>query len=92
MPVAVQSRTGPVYAMLTQPGLVKLGQISYGVYLWHYPVYRVLRAHMDWPLVVLLGSLISVMLATLSFITVERWARGLRDGKPAHGWGLHKSA
>ena len=90
--IAVLPRTGPVYAMLTQPGLVKLGQISYGVYLWHYPVYRVLRAHMDWPLVVLLGSLISVMLATLSFITIERWALGMRDRKPAQGWGLHKSA
>ena len=90
--IAVLPRTGPVYAMLTQPGLVKLGQISYGVYLWHYPVYRVLRAHMDWPLVVVLGSLISVMLATLSFITIERWALGMRDRKPAQNWGLHKSA
>ena len=69
--------------MLAQPGLVKLGQISYGVYLWHDPVYRVLRAHLDWPLVVLLGSLISVGLATLSFVSIERWARRWRD-RPAH--------
>ena len=90
--IAVQPRTGLVYDMLSQPLLVKLGQLSYGVYLWHYPVYRALRAHLDWPAVVLLGSLISVGLAALSFVTIERWARRMRDGKPREGFLQHKAA
>ncbi|WP_236903902.1 acyltransferase family protein [Comamonas serinivorans] len=83
--VAVLPRQGLVYDMLNQPLLIKLGQLSYGVYLWHYPVYRALRAHMDWPAVVLLGSAISIGLAALSFNTVERWARTQRDRAPQRG-------
>ena len=79
--LAVNQRSGLIYEMLSAPLLVKLGRISYGVYLWHYPVVRYLRAHMSWPLVVLLGFAISVALAALSFYTIERWALRLRDTK-----------
>jgi peptidoglycan/LPS O-acetylase OafA/YrhL len=80
--VAVNQRSGLVYEMLSAPLLVKLGRLSYGVYLWHYPVVRYLRAEMPWPLVVLLGFAISVGLAALSFYTIERWAMRMRDAKP----------
>ena len=42
--VAVSQGSGLVYDMLSSPMLVKLGRLSYGVYLWHYPVVRYLRA------------------------------------------------
>jgi peptidoglycan/LPS O-acetylase OafA/YrhL len=93
--IAVLPQRGLVYELLNQPLLIKLGQISYGVYLWHYPVYRALRAHMEWPLVVVLGSAISIALATLSYVTIERWGRGLRDAKPSRREGMalrHTSA
>lgn len=80
--VAVNQRSGLVYEMLSAPLLVKLGRLSYGVYLWHYPVVRYLRADLPWPLVVLLGFAISVGLAALSFYTIERWAMRMRDAKP----------
>lgn len=77
--VAVQQRSGLVYEMLTAPLLVRLGTLSYGVYLWHYPVVRYLRADFSWPVVVVLGLLISTALAAASFYTLERWAMRYRD-------------
>jgi hypothetical protein len=70
------------YAVLSHPALVKIGQLSYAIYLWHYPILRVLRAHLDWPWVVLLGGVLSVLLAQLSWVTIERWGRAWRDRKP----------
>lgn len=70
---------GLVADMLSTPMLVHLGRVSYGVYLWHYPVVRYLRAHYDWPVVVVLGTSISVGLAALSYYSIERWALRQRD-------------
>ncbi|MBS0414488.1 MAG: acyltransferase [Proteobacteria bacterium] len=81
--VAVQRQRGLIWRMLSAPALVKLGQLSYGVYLWHYPVVRWLRAELPWPWVVLLGGAISLALAALSYYTIERWALRWRDRAPA---------
>ena len=78
--IAVSKQKGALYDMLSLPSLVWLGKMSYGIYLWHYPVVRLLRAHMDWAWVVALGLPVSAALAALSFYTVERWALRLRDG------------
>jgi peptidoglycan/LPS O-acetylase OafA/YrhL len=54
--------------------LVWTGQISYGLYLWHYPVYRIMfEQGMSWPLVLFLGSAVTVICASLSFYTIEKW-------------------
>jgi peptidoglycan/LPS O-acetylase OafA/YrhL/lysophospholipase L1-like esterase len=39
---SVQPRAGPIGRLLSLPPLRGLGLISYGVYLWHWPVYLVL--------------------------------------------------
>lgn len=83
--VAAQQRSGLVYEMLSAPTLVKLGTLSYGVYLWHYPVVRYLRADFSWPVVVILTLAISTALAALSFHTIERWALRYRDRKGGQG-------
>lgn len=61
-------------ALSTRP-LVQLGVVSYGLYLWHLPVYKLL-AHQfpdwPWPLVGGLGVATSLLLATLSYRYVER--------------------
>lgn len=79
--VAVQQRAGVVYDMLSAPALVRLGTLSYGIYLWHYPVVRYFRADYSWPVVVALTLLVSTVLAALSFYTIERWALQYRDRK-----------
>ena len=71
--------------MLSAPALVGLGRLSYGIYLWHYPVVRYLRADFSWPVVVVLGLALSTALAALSYHTIERWALRRRDGLPRGG-------
>ena len=68
-----------LHATQDAPLLIKLGQLSYGIYLWHYPVVRYLRADYSWPVVVIVGLLISTALSALSFYTVECWALQRRD-------------
>ena len=77
--IAVSKQQGALFEMLSLPALVWLGKMSYGIYLWHYPVVRLLRAHMDWAWVVAIGLPISAALAALSFYTIERWALTWRD-------------
>lgn len=77
--IAVSKHKGALYDMLSLPLLVWLGKMSYGIYLWHYPVVRLLRAHMDWAWVVALGLPLSAAFAALSFYTVEHWTLRLRD-------------
>ena len=83
--LAVLRRDGAVYEMLSARVLVVLGKLSYGIYLWHYPVVRYLRADLPWPAVVALTLAISTALAALSYYTVERWALRQRDARRAPG-------
>jgi len=46
---SVQPKAGPIGRVLSLPPLRGLGLISYGVYLWHWPVYLVLTpGRTDW--------------------------------------------
>ena len=82
--ISVQQQRGLIFEMLTAPSLLWLGKLSYGIYLWHYPVVRYLRADYPWPVAVLGTLLISTALSALSFYTIERWAMRYRDApKPA---------
>ena len=78
--MAVLERRGAAWEALSAPALVWLGRMSYGIYLWHYPIVRWLRADQPWPVTVLAGLLLSAALAALSYHTVERWALRWRDG------------
>lgn len=85
--LAVLHQRGPVYQVLSGPALVWVGKLSYGIYLWHYPVVRYLRADLPWPATVMLGFALSTALAALSYWTVERWAMRLRDGRAPRAGG-----
>ena len=58
--------------------IVYLGKLSYGIYLFHYPVAFYLREHFDWR-VTFLGALsISFLLACISYHCVEIYFRRLK--------------
>lgn len=84
--VALQ-RNGPVARALEFPPVVWLGGLSYGLYLWHYPIMRLLRDDMHWTSTIMIGFPLSVVLAWLSLQTIERWTRRYRSarGQPASG-------
>ncbi len=81
--IAVSKQSGALFDMLSLPALVWLGKMSYGIYLWHYPIVRLLRAHMPWEMVIVIGLPLSAAFAALSFYTVERWALRWRDTRGA---------
>ena len=69
-------------AWLERPALTYLGKLSYGIYLWHFPIMRVLLPHSPWPQTLAIGLVASVAMAALSYHTIEALARrrkGLRQ-------------
>lgn len=67
--------------------LAWLGRMSYGWYLWHYPVFLWMR-HEQWNpwITLVVGGVISLGLAVISYYTVE--ARFRHKRKPAMAAGL----
>ncbi|MFM8237933.1 MAG: SGNH hydrolase domain-containing protein, partial [Actinomycetota bacterium] len=68
-------RPGPVGRSLAWPPLRALGVISYGVYLWHWPVYVYLspdRTGIDGTALLVLRLAVTVAVATVSYAFVEQ--------------------
>ncbi|WP_421118204.1 acyltransferase family protein [Aquihabitans daechungensis] len=62
-----------------------LGLISYGLYLWHWPVYLVInevRTNLSGPLLLTVRIAVSIALATASYLLLER---RIRHGGLLHG-------
>ena len=59
---------------LTNPALVWIGTVSYGLYLWHNMIFIIFRERVtDSPWgVLILGSIVSVVCAALSFYLIEK--------------------
>jgi len=53
--------------------LVRIGMISYGLYLWHYPIYRFMASAfgMGWVTVLVFGTILTFLVAILSYRLVE---------------------
>jgi peptidoglycan/LPS O-acetylase OafA/YrhL len=67
------SPRGGVRILFSPKWLVWIGSISYGLYLWHYPIYRVMRdLGFQTPAVVIIGPMLTLLVATLSSYFVER--------------------
>ncbi len=82
----VQPDSGPLGRLLSVRPLRWIGLVSYGLYLWHWPVYVVLdpvRTGLDGYSLMALRIFVSFALATASFYAVERpIRRGALHGFP----------
>jgi peptidoglycan/LPS O-acetylase OafA/YrhL len=87
--LAIRAATagGLVAGVLARRPLVWLGERSYSLYLWHWPVFAVTRPGVDVPLPVpadfALRVAVSLLLAHLTFQYVERPIRGGAIGRVA---------
>lgn len=65
-----------IYLGLLRPRPIPFGDISYGVYLFHFPIARTLHEasgrQMDWMLLLVLTTVLSGIFATLSWRFVEK--------------------
>ncbi|HEX7095115.1 MAG TPA: acyltransferase family protein [Acidimicrobiales bacterium] len=83
--VAAVVRPGPLARLLSATPLVGLGVISYGVYLYHWPLLTLLdeeRTHLDGVPLGLLQIAVSVALAALSYRYLEEPIRRQRWNVP----------
>lgn len=81
---------GRMVAVFEWRPLVAIGRVSYGLYLWHWPVYVVLdeaRTGLDGPALVLVRLAASGAVAIASYVLVERPIR-TRRWFPSPGRGL----
>ncbi|RNL60442.1 acyltransferase [Nocardioides marmoriginsengisoli] len=74
-------RTSGVGALLSWAPLVWIGKVSYGAYLFHYPVIMVLMKHTDLGarLLFVVGTAITLAISALSWQYVERPALRLKS-------------
>jgi peptidoglycan/LPS O-acetylase OafA/YrhL len=66
---------GPTSRVLRLAPLVAIGRISYGLYLWHWPIYLVLnggRIHWSFVPLTLLRLAVSGAVAVLSYVLIEQ--------------------
>ncbi|HET7027977.1 MAG TPA: acyltransferase [Candidatus Limnocylindrales bacterium] len=93
-PLVLRPRTSRLARLLGgSRALVGLGAVSYGLYLWHWPIQEVIRTHgfavpnsiVGWAIGFLTTGTLGLLAAIASYRFVEapinRWARGPRRGR-----------
>ena len=69
----VSGQTGTFNKLMETRPLVWIGKISYGLYLWHYPVFKWIKyANAPWPVKLALALLGTFAVASVSFYLLER--------------------
>jgi peptidoglycan/LPS O-acetylase OafA/YrhL len=77
----VQHKDSLLSRFLQRRELVWIGQISYGLYLWHYPIFGILRSYFyitDWRQLLFIGGILTFIAAAASFYLLERYFLGLK--------------
>jgi peptidoglycan/LPS O-acetylase OafA/YrhL len=69
------TRGGFLAAVLSNRWIVWMGTISYGLYLWHFPIYRAMSVSGFGSTMerLTIGILITFMCATASYYVLERY-------------------
>lgn len=70
---------GPFAPLLRAAPLQMLGRWSYAIYLWHFPIAYAVRDSVHFVLPAIETLALSIILAAISWHTVEAWGRALRD-------------
>ena len=69
----VLTQKGSLHTVLESRLLVWIGRISYGLYLWHYPMFKWIKyLSAPWPVKFALALLATFAVASLSFYVFER--------------------
>ena len=83
--LAILETPWSIKGLLRLPVLRVLGRVSYGCYLWHFPVYVAVRRHTpDWPAAwrIVVAVLLTALATYLSWVLIERRFLA-RKGDPA---------
>lgn len=73
----------PLRGLFESQPAVYLGLVSYSIYLWHYPIARIVRDHFDPLTTFLIVAPLSVALAAASYEYMEKPLRALRRRQAA---------
>jgi len=69
----VIKKTSLIGKILATKGLIWVGSISYGLYLWHYPIYRTMLAlGFNHLIVIWIGTLVTFIIAACSYYLLEK--------------------
>lgn len=79
--LAVAGNRGGLHRLLSWQPLVRIGVLSYSIYLWHYPLTRALRPALDPHIQLAIVAPSSILLAMLSYWLVEQ---------PVRNWGRER--
>lgn len=60
------------------PPLAYIGKLSYGIYLFHFPITRSMRPNYEWYETMLVSAVLSTAMAALSYHTIEAFIRAQR--------------
>lgn len=70
--VSVANGASPVSSFLRVPFMRWLGQLSFGIYLWHFPIAKAMLFTFEPVTAFILTTLLSVLLAAISYHFVEK--------------------
>lgn len=74
----IGAASNPLHPFLAHRAMVYLGKLSYGIYLWHFPIFLWIREHHGWREVLLIGLPMTLVLAALTYHFVDIPLRRMR--------------
>lgn len=63
---------------LSSSVMTYVGRLSYGAYLFHFPIMLYIRPNAEWAFTFITGAGLSILLAAASYHSIEAWVRSLK--------------